>query len=60
MSSMAISSITFAFVFGGADRKDYERAVVVDAEMNETNKTTRRSERSSVREKRRRKKRTKK
>jgi hypothetical protein len=28
-----------------ADRKDYERAVVVEAEVNETNKTTLRSER---------------
>ena len=34
--------------------KDYERAVVVDAEVNEANKTTRWSERSSVLEKRKR------
>ena len=31
-----------------ADRKITKRAVVVDAEVNETNKTTRRSERGGV------------
>jgi hypothetical protein len=35
-----------------ADRKDYERAVVVEAEVNETNKTTLRSERIGALKKR--------
>ncbi|PYX62496.1 MAG: hypothetical protein DMG78_33140 [Acidobacteria bacterium] len=38
-----------------ADRKITKRAVVVDAEMNEPNKTTRGSERSSVLERRKEK-----
>jgi hypothetical protein len=35
-----------------ADRKDYERAVVVEAEVKETNKTTLRSERIGALKKR--------
>jgi hypothetical protein len=49
-----ISPIGIAKMFGSdwSRPKDYERAVVVDAEFNETNKTTLRSERSCVPEKR--------